>query len=92
MKEPIHQSSGNVFSDLGFPPEEAALLRMRANLMDALRRLIEDRNWTQVQAAEHLGIAQSRVSDLVRGKWQKFSVDMLVSLAVRVGLQPTVSV
>ncbi len=92
MKEPIRQSSGNVFSDLGFSPEEAALMRMRADLMEALRRLIEERDWTQVQAAEHLGIAQSRVSDLVRGKWQKFSVDMLVSLAVRVGLQPAVSV
>jgi predicted XRE-type DNA-binding protein len=91
MKESIHRSSGNVFSDLDFPPEEAALLRMRADLMDALRRLIEDQQWTQVEAAERFGIAQSRVSDLVRGKWQKFSVDMLVSLALRVGLQPTVS-
>jgi predicted XRE-type DNA-binding protein len=92
MKEPIHKSSGNVFLDLGFSAEEAELLRMRADLMDALRRLIEDQQWTQTEAAERLGIAQSRISDLVRGKWQKFSVDMLMSLAIRAGLRPSVSV
>ena len=37
------------------------------------------------QAAEHFGIAQSRVSDLVRGKWDKFSLDMLITLAARAG-------
>ncbi len=92
MKEPIHKSSGNVFLDLGFSAEEAELLRMRADLMDALRRLIEDQQWTQTEAAERLGIAQSRISDLVRGKWQKFSVDMLMSLAIRAGLRPSISV
>ena len=60
--------------------------------METLRNRIEEGQWTQVEAAAQLGIAQSRVSDLVRGKWQKFSVDMLVSLAVRVGLRPAISI
>ena len=87
MKEKIIESSGNVFSDLGFSAEESALLTMRAELMAGLREAIHDKGWTQAQAATQLGIGQSRVSDLVRGKWQKFSLDMLVSLATRAGLK-----
>lgn len=86
-KEPIIESSGNVFTDLGFAPEEAALLAMRAELMARLRETIAERGWTQIQAAEHLGIGQSRVSDLMRGKWEKFSLDMLVTLATRAELR-----
>ncbi len=77
--------SGNVFADLGFSPEEASLLQMRADLMNELRQVIEARGWTQVTAARELGVSQSRISDLVRGKWQQFSLDMLVTLAVRAG-------
>ena len=86
MKKKIVPSSGNVFADLGFPPEEAAILAMRADLMAQLRLVAEKRNWTQVEAAKVLGISQSRVSDLMRGKWDKFSLDMLVTLATRAGL------
>lgn len=86
MKEKVVPSSGNVFADLGFPPEEAAILAMRADLMAQLRLVVEKRNWTQVEAAKVLGISQSRVSDLMRGKWDKFSLDMLVTLATRAGL------
>lgn len=86
MKEKITRSSGNVFTDLGFPPEEAAILAMRADLMAQLRLAVEQRNWTQVEAAKVLCISQSRVSDLMRGKWDKFSLDMLVTLATRAGL------
>ncbi len=53
--------------------------------MVRLRRLIEERGWTQVEAARELGIAQSRVSDLTNGKYEKVSLDMLVTLAVRGG-------
>ena len=78
-------SSGNVFVDLGFSPEEAALMTMRAKLMTDLRDLLSERGWTQAQAAAALGVSQSRISDLVRGKWQQFSLDMLVTLALRAG-------
>ena len=88
MKEKIVRSSGNVFADLGFPPEEAAVLAMRAELMTKLRLQIERSKWTQLEASKQLGIAQSRVSDLVRGKWEKFSLDMLVTLAARAGRRP----
>ena len=78
-------SSGNVFTDLGFGPGEAAVMGLRADLMARLRLLVEQEGWTQAQAAERFGIAQSRVSDLLRGKWEKFSLDMLITLAARAG-------
>ncbi len=85
MNEKITESSGNVFADLGFSPEEATLLAMRAELMARLRETIAAKGWTQTEAAVELGIGQSRVSDLVRNKRDKFSLDMLVTLATRAG-------
>lgn len=85
MKSKSKKSSKNVFVDLGFEPAEAAVLQMRANLMSDLRKYIEDNDLTQAEASERLGIAQSRISDLVRGKWEKFSLEMLITLETRVG-------
>jgi predicted XRE-type DNA-binding protein len=85
VKTNVAKSSGNVFIDLGFDQDEAAVLQMRANLMSDLRLYIEKRKLTQAQAAKQLGIAQSRVSDLVRGKWDKFSLEMLITLEARIG-------
>ena len=85
MGETITESTGNVFADLGFEPGEAAILHMRAKLMSDLREVIDSSGMTQTQAAEKLGIAQSRVSDLMRGKWEKFSLEMLITLEARVG-------
>ncbi len=84
-KKKTTKSGGNVFVDLGFDPAEAAVLQMRANLMSDLRLYIEKQKLTQAQAATRLGIAQSRVSDLVRGKWDKFSLEMLITLEARFG-------
>ena len=85
MKSKQKKSTQNVFVDLGFDPVEAVVPQMRANLMSDLRKYIEDNELTQAAAAERLGIAQSRVSDLVRGKWEKFSLEMLITLEARVG-------
>ena len=88
MKKKMTKSSGNVFVDLGFDPAEATVLQMRANLMSDLRLYIEKHKLTQSDAAKRLGIAQSRVSDLVRGKWDKFSLEMLITLEARIGCDP----
>jgi len=85
MKKKTTKSSGNVFVDLGFDPAEAAVLQMRAKLMGDLRSYVEKNKLTQVEAAKRLGIAQSRVSDLVRGKWEKFGLEMLITLEARIG-------
>ncbi len=89
MSEDRVSSSGNVFLDMGFAPEEAAILQMRADLMAKLRKVIKAKKLTQTKAAKILGVSQSRVSDLVRGKWEKFSLEMLITLATRAGLQVT---
>lgn len=85
MKKRSKKPAGNVFLDLGFEPAEAVVLQMRAMLMGDLRDYIESEALTQAEAAGRLGIAQSRVSDLVRGKWDKFSLEMLITLEARIG-------
>ncbi len=89
MNEDIFNSSGNVFVDLGFSQDEAAILQMRADLMSDLRKFIKARKLTQAKAAEIFGVSQSRVSDLMRGKWERFSLEMLITLATRAGLHVT---
>ena len=87
MSETIVNSSGNVFLDLGYSPDEAAILQMRCELMADLRKLIKAKKLTQAKAAEILGVSQSRVSDLIRGKWERFSLEMLITLATRAGMR-----
>ena len=65
---------------------------MRADLMSDLRKFIEGKRFTQAKAAEFLGMSQSRVSDLVRGKWEKFSLEMLITLATRAGMRVSVNI
>jgi predicted XRE-type DNA-binding protein len=92
MRKPTTNSSGNVFVDLGYSPDEAAILQMRADLMADLRRFIKDKELTQTKAAEILGVSQSRVSDLTRGKWEKFSLEMLITLAMKAGMHVTLEI
>jgi predicted XRE-type DNA-binding protein len=87
MKRAMVHSSGNVFIDLGFSPDEAAILQMRADLMVDLRKFIKAKRLTQAKAAQILGVSQSRVSDLIRGKWERFSLEMLIILATKAGMR-----
>lgn len=89
MSEDIFESSGNVFADLGYTPEEAAILQMRADLMGHLRVFIKTKRLTQARAAKMFGVSQSRISDLTRGKWEKFSLEMLIVLATKAGMHVT---
>jgi len=83
----VTHSCGNIFIDLGFDEAEAKVLLMRADLMIALTKLIRTRGWTQAEAAKRMGITQPRVSKLKKGVWEDFSLDMLLTLATRVGLR-----
>jgi predicted XRE-type DNA-binding protein len=85
MRESIMESSGNVFSDLGFDPTEAAVLNLRAQLLNDLRLYIKSRGMSQAQAAKKLGISRARVGELMRGEWKKFSLETLITLASRAG-------
>jgi predicted XRE-type DNA-binding protein len=85
----ITPAGRSVFYDLGFDEAEARVLEMRADLMAALREHIQKQGWTQSVAAKKLSITQPRVSALMKGAWRDFSADMLLVLATRVGLRPT---
>lgn len=85
----LRHSSGNVFRDLGFSKEESETLRIRSELMARLARLIEERDLTHAEAARFLGVTQPRISDLVRGKLDLFSIDTLVVMLSKAGLHVT---
>ncbi len=84
----ITESCGNVFIDLGFPPAEAEVLKLRAEVMLRMEQHLRAQGWTQAEAARKLGVTQPRISRLLKGKWEDFSLDMLLTLAARAGLHP----
>lgn len=79
-------SCGNVFIDLGFDPAEARVMAMRVELMLRIQQHLAAKDWTQAEAAKQMGITQPRVSKLKKGAWEDFSIDMLLTLAARLGL------
>ena len=85
MASKTRRSSGNVFDDLGFSPEEAEHLRIRSDLMIELAKILGSRHLTQAQAAKLLGVTQPRISDLMRGKIDRFSVDTLIEMLGHAG-------
>ena len=82
----------NVFDALEDDPAVAENLKIRAQLMNALTQYIEKHKLTQVEAAELLEVNQPRVSDLVRGKIERFTIDMLVNMLARAGVHLNVKV
>lgn len=88
----LQRSSGNVFRDLSFAPLEAENLRIRSELMMRIRKEIERRELTQTEAARRFGVSQPRISDLVRGKIDLFSIDALVSMLGTAGARVTLSI
>lgn len=86
------EGSENVFLDLGFPEAEAINLLVRSKLMMSIEKTIKARGWTQAEAAKTLGVGQPRVSDLLNGKIERFTVDMLMKWLYKLGKQVTVSV
>ena len=92
MATKLHRSKGDVFRDLGFAPAAAENLKLRADLMIELSKVIKARRLTQARAAKLFGVTQPRVSDLVRGKIDRFSVDTLVAMLGQAGLHVALSV
>jgi predicted XRE-type DNA-binding protein len=91
MATRFRRSSGNVFRDLGFAAEEAENLKVRADLMIYLMKLIQRRGLTQVRAARLFSVSQPRISDLFRGKIDRFSVDSLIEMLSRAGVRVSVT-
>jgi len=87
MKFRVTRSSGNVFKDLGFPQDEAEHLRVRADLLIQIQKALKARGLKQAEAAKVLGVTQPRVSDLIRGRIDLFSVDGLIDMLARLGIR-----
>jgi len=92
VKLKVTRSSGNVFRDLGFPDEEAEHLRVRADLLIQVQKALEARGLKQAEAAKLLGVTQPRISDLVRGRLDLFSVDILIDILAKLGVRVRVVV
>ena len=83
-----HITRGNVLDDLGFSPEESATLKMKSELHSRIIKTIAHKRYTQADLQARLGEPQPRISDLMRGKISKFSLETLVGYAERLGLRP----
>lgn len=87
MKLKVTRSSGNVFRDLGFPPEEAEHLLVRSELMVRVQKMITSQRLKQAEVAKILRVTQPRVSDLLRGRIDLFSTDALIDMLARLGVR-----
>jgi predicted XRE-type DNA-binding protein len=70
----------------------AASMKLRAELANQIIEQMQARKLTQAKAAELIGVTQPRISDLMRGRLNLFSLDALVDMADRVGLRTRVVV
>jgi len=82
----VTRSSGNVFRDVGFGPDEAQHLLVRSELMLKIEKLLKEKGLTQAAAARLMGVTQPRVSDLLRGKIGLFSTDSLIDMLAKLGV------
>ena len=80
------RGGGNVFRDLGFGKAEAESLKLRAELMMRIDEAFRRSGMTQAEAARALGLTQPRLNALLKGKIGLFSLDALVDIAGRAGL------
>jgi predicted XRE-type DNA-binding protein len=85
MTKPKIESYASVWDALADTPEEAANLRARAELMQQIAAIVEENEWTQVEAAKNCGVTQPRINDLLRGRVSRFSLDALVNIATAIG-------
>jgi predicted XRE-type DNA-binding protein len=91
----VTEGSGNVFADLGLPdPEER---QVKAQVAIYIEQLIENNGWTQEEAAMRMGLSQSDVSNIIRGRLKSFTLDRLfrclnaIDQDVEIRIHPTQS-
>ncbi len=82
------QTFSSVWDAIEDTPQQAASMRAKSELMQALEQTIRQRGMTQQDAAALFGVTQPRISDLMRGKIGLFSLDALMDMASTAGLQP----
>ena len=83
----IVRGSGNVFLDIGFSPDEAQNLHLRSELMSKIEHFVRSSGLAQKECAARMGVTQPRLSDLLKGKIDKFSLDALVNMLGHAGMR-----
>ena len=83
-------ADGNIFADLNLP--DAENLKLRSELMVAIRKWVMDADLTQAEAAKRLNTTQPILNDVLRGRYKKFTIDRLVKMLDAAGLHVSVSV
>lgn len=86
------QVFASVWDALEDSPAEAANMRLRSELMIAVKQVVAGWGLTQAEAARRLEVTQPRLNDLLRGRIGNFSLDALILLATRAGLQVRVQI
>ena len=90
--EHVTPADGNVFADLGFPPEEAENLKVRSSLMIEIIRMVRERGLKQKQAAALFGVSQPRISELMHSRIEEFSIDSLINMLAHAGMTVDISI
>lgn len=89
-KSKCTESSGNVFADLGISNPEEALAK--AEIVRQIHRTIKKKRLTQTKAAKILGISQPKVSRLLRGYFENFSLERLFRFLNKLGQDIRISI
>lgn len=89
MENQMYESVWDALEDT---PEVAENMKIRSVLMMALQAQVRRWDLSQTEAAQRIGVTQPRLNDLLRGRIDKFSLDALVNMIVRAGLQLQVDV
>jgi predicted XRE-type DNA-binding protein len=89
-KIPVHDSSGNVFADLGIDQPEEYLAK--SELAARILRIIQHRRLTQIAAGKILGISQPKVSALLNGRLDGFSTERLFRFLNNLGCDVQINV
>jgi len=84
------QTFTSVWDAIEDTPQAAASMKARSTLLMELSNVIQKRGMTQAEAAEFFGVTQPRISDLMRGKIDLFSLDTLMNMASTAGMSPVV--
>ncbi len=86
------QSTGNVFEDLGFEGAEAAVLKIKADLMIELEKALTANDWNQTTAAQVLGVSRPRLNRMLHGRFEGVTIDKIVQMLERTGKCVTIKV
>jgi len=85
------QEFASVWDAIEDTPQQAASMRAKSALMMELENLIRQRGMTQAEAAALFGVTQPRISNLMGGKIDLFSLDTLMDMATTAGLEPHIT-